>query len=233
MASLMKEFAEARQIRLQGRAVFLAEQQLAREQRSSDLQAQAEATATYLAHAEETRLAWDHGRQVIAENALESRREEVLNRAAQVSEYLGTLNVTRTEQAAEDSEQRAQEVRTRTFKTKSQLKHIRKARIRDGEASLEQRQQLVQDRAALTKMQLEDLTKTRLDNATIDAQQRAQEFSDRAANVKASLAQIESSRLADAEAQAFKLKAFRSQLTNSVWSGDRATVANPPVANPS
>ena len=48
MASLMKEFAEARQIRLQGRAVFLAEQQLAREQRSSDLQAQAEATATYL-----------------------------------------------------------------------------------------------------------------------------------------------------------------------------------------
>ncbi|MCL1489811.1 MAG: hypothetical protein M1G31_03500 [Pseudanabaena sp. Salubria-1] len=249
MASLMKEFAEARQIRLQGRAVFLAEQQLAREQRSSDLQAQAEATATYLAHAEETRLAWEHGRQVIAENALESRREEVLNRAAQVSEYLGTLNVTRTEQAAEDSEQRAQEVRTRTFKTRSQLKHIRKARIRDGEASLEQRQQLrkarirdgeasleqrqqlVQDRAALTKMQLEDLTKTRLDNATIDAQQRAQEFSDRAANVKASLAQIESSRLADAEAQAFKLKAFRSQLTNSVWSGDRATVANPPVAN--
>lgn len=232
MASLMQEFAEARQRRLQDRADFLAEQQLAREQRERDLQAQAEATEKYLAHAEQTRLAWEQGRQAIAENALESRREEIQDRAAQVSEYLETLNTTRTEQAVEDNEQRAQEVRTRTFKTRSQLKHIRKARIRDGEASLAQRQQLVQDRAALTKMQLEDLTKTRLDNATIDAQQRAQEFSDRAANVKASLAQIESSRLAEAEAQALKLKAFRSNLTNSVWSGDRTAVANPPVAKP-
>jgi hypothetical protein len=232
MASLMQEFAEARQRRLQDRADFLAEQQLAREQRERDLQAQAQATEKYLAHAEQTRLAWEQGRQAIAENALESRREEIQDRAAQVSEYLETLNTTRTEQAVEDNEQRAQEVRTRTFKMRTQLKHIRKARIRDGEASLAQRQQLVQDRAALTKMQLEDLTKTRLDNATIDAQQRAQEFSDRAANVKASLAQIEASRLAEAEAQALKLKNFRSELTNSVWSGSRTAVVNPPVAKP-
>jgi len=230
MASLMQEFAEARQIRLQDRANFLAEQQLAREQRSRDFQAQAETTATYLAHAEQTRLAWEQGRQAIAENALESRREEIQDRAAQVSEYLKTLNVTRTEQAAADNEQRAQEVRTRTFKMRSQLKHIHKARIRAGQASLVQRQQLVQDRAALTKMHLEDLAKTRLAHATVDAQQRAQEFSDRVANVKASLEQIESSRLTESETQALKLKAFRSQLTNSVWSGSRAVAITPPVA---
>jgi len=230
MASLMQEFAEARQRRLQDRADFLAEQQLAKEQRERDLQAQSEATAKYLAHAEQTRLAWEQGRQAIAENALESRREEIQDRAAQVSEYLETLNTTRTEQAVEDSEQRAQDVRTRTFKMRSQLKHVRKARIRAGQASLAQRQQLVQERAALTKMQLEDLTKTRLANASVDAQQRAQEFSDRVANVKASLAQIESSRLAEAEAQALKLKAFRSQLTNSVWSGSRAVAVDAPVA---
>jgi len=232
MASLMQEFAEARQRRLQDRADFLAEQQLAKEQRARDLQSQAEETAKYLAHSKQTRLAWEQGRQAIAENALESRREEIQDRAAQVSEYLETLNTTRTEQALEDSEQRAQEVRTRTFKTRSQLKHVSKARIRAGQASLEQRKQLVQDRAALTKMQLDDLTKARVANATIDAQQRAQEFSDRVANVKESLAQIEASRLAEAEAQALKLKAFRSNLTSSVWSGSRTAVVNPPVAKP-
>ncbi len=232
MASLMQEFAEARQRRLQDRADFLAEHQLAREQREIDLQAQSEATTKFLAHAEQTRLAWEQGRQAIAENALEARREEVQNRAEQMSDYLEDLNTNRTEQAVEDSEQRAQEVRTRTFKTRSQLKHIHKARIRAGQADQAQRQQLVQDRAALTQMQLEDLTKTRLANATVDAQQRAQEFSDRATNVKASLAQIEANRMAEAEAQALKLKTFRAELTNSVWSGDRSVAVGTPPANP-
>jgi hypothetical protein len=232
MASLMQEFAEARQVRLQDRADFLAEQQLAREQREKDLQAQSEATKQYLAHAEQTRLAWEQGRQAIAENALEARREEIQNRAEMVSEYLEDLNTTRTEQAIEDSEQRAQEVRTRTFKTRSQLKHIHKARIRAGEADQVQRQQLVQDRAALTQMHLEDLTTNRLANATIDAQQRAQEFSDRAANVKASLAQIEANRIAEAEAQVLRLKTFRADLSDSVWSGSRSAAVGMPPATP-
>ncbi|TYQ24339.1 hypothetical protein PseudUWO311_19390 [Pseudanabaena sp. UWO311] len=232
MASLMQEFAEARQRRLQDRADFLAEQQLAREQRERDLQVQSEETTKYLAHAEQTRLAWEQGRQAIAENALESRREEVQNRAEQVSEFLEDLNTSRTEQAIEDSEQRAQEVRTRTFKTRSQLKHIRKARIRAGQADQAQRQQLVQDRAVLTQMQLEDLNKTRLANATVDAQHRAQEFSDRVANVKASLKQIEANRIAEAEAQNLKLKAFRAELGDSVWSGSRSVAVGTPPANP-
>ena len=232
MASLMQEFAEARQRRLQDRADFLAEQQLAREQRERDLQAQSEETAKYLAHAEQTRLAWEQGRQAIAENALESRREEIQNRAEQVSDYLEDLNTKRTEQAIEDSDQRAQEVRTRTFKMRSQLKHIRKARIRAGQADQVQRQQLVQERAALTQMQLEDLTTTRLVNATVDAQHRAQEFSDRAANVKASLEQTEAIRIAKAEAQALKLKTFRAELSNSVWSGSRSVAVGTPPAQP-
>jgi hypothetical protein len=232
MASLMQEFAEARQRRLQDRADFLAEQQLAREQRERDLQAQSEETARYLAHAEQTRLAWEQGRQAIAENALEARREEILNRAEQVSKYLEDLQTSRTEQAIEDSEQRAQEVRTRTFKTRSQLNHIRKARIRAGQAEQVQRQMLVQERAALTQMQLEDLTTNRLENATIDAQQRAQEFRDRAANVKASLELIEANRIAEAEAEALKLKNFRAELHDSVWSGSRAAAVGTPPANP-
>ena len=232
MASLMQEFAEARQRRLQDRADFLSEQQLAREQRERDLQVQSEETAKYLAHAEQTRLAWEQGRQAIAENALESRREEIQNRAEQMSEFLEDLNTTRTEQAIEGSEQRAQEVRTRTFKTRSQLKHIHKARIRAGQAEQVQRQQLVQERAALTQMQLEELNTTRLANATVDAQQRAQEASDRAANVKASLGQIEANRIAEAEAQALKLKTFRAELSDSVWSGSRSVAAAPSPANP-
>jgi hypothetical protein len=232
MASLMQEFAEARQGRLQDRADFLAEQQLAREQRERDLQAQSEATRQYLAHAEQTRLAWEQGRQAIAENALEARREEIQNREEQVSEFLENLNTTRTEQSIEDSEQRAQEVRTRTFKTRSQLKHIHKARIRTAEADQVQRQQLVQDRAALTQMHLEDLTTNRLANTTVDAQQRAQEFSDRTANVKASLAQIEAARIAEAKAQALKLKTFRAELSDSVWSGSRSVAVGMPPATP-
>ena len=230
MVSLMQEFAEARQRRLQDRADFLSEQQLAREQRERDLQVQSEETAKYLAHAEQTRLAWEQGRQAIAENALESRREEVQNRAEQMSEFLEDLNTTRTEQAIEGSEQRAQEVRTRTFKTRSQLKHIHKARIRAGQAEQVQRQQLVQERAALTQMQLEELNTTRLANATVDAQQREQEASDRAANVKASLGQIEANRIAEAEAQAMKLKTFRAELSDSVWSGSRSVAAGTPPA---
>lgn len=232
MASLMQEFAEARQRRLQDRADFLAEQQLAREQRERDLQAQSEETAKYLAHAEQTRLAWEQGRQAIAENALEARKVEMQNRVEQVSEYLEDLNTTRTEQAIEDSEQRAQEVRTRTFKTRSQLKHIHKARIRAGQAEQVQRQILVKERAALTQMQLEDLTTNRLENATIDAQQRAQEFRDRAANVKASLEQVEANRIAEAETQALKLKNFRAELRDSIWSGSRSVAVGNPPANP-
>ena len=222
MASLMQEFAEARQRRLQERADSLAEQQLAREQREKDLQAQSEATKKYLAHAEQTRLAWEQGRQAIAEIALEDRREEIKDRAEQVSEYLESLNIIRTEQAIEDSDQRAQEVRTRAFKIRSQLKHIHKARIRAGKADQVQRQQLVKDRAALTQMQIEDFTKIRLVTAAADAQQRAQEFSDRVADVKASLQQIETTRIAETEAQAIRLRAFRVKLTESVWSGTRS-----------
>ena len=232
MASLMQEFAEARQRRLQDRADFLAEQQLAREQRERDLQAQSEETAKYLAHAEQTRLAWEQGRQAIAENALEARREEIQNRAEQMSEYLEDLNTTRTEQAIADSDQRAQEVRTRTFKMRSLLKHVRKARIRAGQADQVQRQQLAQERAALMQMQLEDLTTTRLANATVDAEQRAQEFSDRAANVKASLEQIGTIRIAEAEAQSLKLRNFRAELNDSVWSGSRAVAVGTPPATP-
>lgn len=223
MASLMQEFAEARQRRLQERADFLADQQLAREQRGKDLQAQSEATTKYLAHAEQTRLAWEQGRQAIAENALDVRREEVQNRADQVSEYLENLNTTRTEQAIEDSDQRAQDVRNRTFKVRSQLKHIHKARIRASKVDRDQRQLLVQERAALTQMQLEDITKNRLAEASVDAQQRAEEFSDRVANVKASLEQTTANRLALAETQSLELKAFRTQLSDSVWSGAVST----------
>jgi len=80
MASLMQEFAEARQRRLQERANFLAEQELARQQREKQRREQAEATSQYLAHAEQTRLAWEQGRQAIAENALEARQEELQNK---------------------------------------------------------------------------------------------------------------------------------------------------------
>lgn len=232
MASLMQDFAEARQRRLQDRADFLAEQQLAREQREQDLQAQSEATAKYLAHSEQTRLAWEQGRQAIAENALDARREEIQNRADQVSEYLEDLNTTRTEQSAEDSDQRAQEVRTRTFKMRSQLKHIHKARIRASLADQEQRQLLVQERAALTQTQIEDLTKARLANAAVDTQQRAQEFSTRVANVKTSLEQTEANRLAEAKAQSLRLKAFRAKLGDSVWAGARTAAVSTPTAPP-
>ena len=115
MTSLMQEFAEARQERLQDHVNFLSRQQLAREQRQQDLQVQSEATAKYLAHAEQTRLEREQGRHAIAAKALASRQEEFQNRASQVSTYLSNLNVDRTKQAAEDGEERAQEVRTRTF----------------------------------------------------------------------------------------------------------------------
>jgi len=198
MASLMQEFAEARKQRLQERADFLVDSQL----------------------------------------ASEARQEEIQNRSNQMSQHLQDLCIARTEQAIEDSAQRAQDVRTRTFKTRSLLKHIHKVRIRTSqadsilrqqfeadrlataeadreqrqqfeadrlataEADREQRQLQVQERAAFTQMQLEDFTKTRLANATFAAQQRLE---------------VESSRRADAQEQALKLSAFRSNLRDSVW----------------
>ena len=233
MTSLMQEFAEARQQRLQERAEFLADCDLAKQERVRDFQLQSEATAEYLAHAEQTRLAGELGRQAIAEIALESRQEEVKNRADQVSEYLEELGTNRAEKSAEASEQRAQDVRTRTFKMRSQLKHIRKARIRAAEADQVQRQQLTQDRAALTQMQIEDLTKNRLASATLASQQRAQEFSDHVANVKDSLENLETTRLAAAKAQALKLQAFRTNLSNSVWAGARSVATPQAVTVPS
>lgn len=202
MASLMQGFAEARQRRLQERANFLAEQQLARQEREKALQAQSEATAAYLAHAEQTRLAWEQGRQAIAENALASRQEELQNRANQVSQYLQDLSSNRAQQAAEDSEERAQEVRTRTFKTRSQLKHIHKARIRTGQADRAQRQQLTQERSAFTQMQIEDINKARLANAKAAAQQRAQEAQERTAEVSAKIQATAEQRLAQAKQDA-------------------------------
>jgi len=226
MTSLMQKFAEAREQRLQERAIFLENCEQARQERLKDFQAQSVATADYLAHAEQTRLAWEQGRQAIAEIALESRLEEIENRADQVTQYLQALNINRTEQATTDSLQRAQDVRTRTFKMRSQLKHIHKARIRSGQVALVQRQQLVQERAALTQMQIEELTQIRLANATVAAQQRAQEFSDRVVNVKDSLAQLEVDRLAKAEVQASRLRAFRTSLSDSVWAGTRSVASS-------
>jgi len=198
MASLMQKFAEARKRRLQERADFVVDSQL----------------------------------------ASESRQEEIQIRSNQMSQHLQDLCIVRTEQAIEDSARRAQDVRTRTFKTRSLLKHIHKARIRtsladnvlrqqseadrlaNAEVEREQRQQFeadrivtaeadsilrqqqVQERAAFTQMQLEDFTKTRLTNATLAAQQRLE---------------VESSRRADAQNQALKLRAFRSNLRDSVW----------------
>jgi hypothetical protein len=198
MASLMQKFAEARKRRLQERADFVVDSQL----------------------------------------ASESRQEEIQIRSSQMSQHLQDLCIVRTEQAIEDSARRAQDVRTRTFKTRSLLKHIHKARIRtsladnvlrqqfeadrlaNAEVEREQRQQFeadrvvtaeadsilrqqqVQERAAFTQMQLEDFTKTRLTNATLAAQQRLE---------------VESSRRADAQNQALKLRAFRSNLRDSVW----------------
>ncbi len=180
MASLIQEFAEARKRRLQERADFLVDSQL----------------------------------------ASEARQEEIQNRSNQMSQHLQDLFIARTEQAIEDSAQRAQDVRTRTFKTRSLLKHIHRVRIRTSqadsilrqqieadrlataEADREQRQQQVQERAAFTQTQLEDSTKTRLANATFAAQQRLE---------------VESSRRADAQEQALKLSAFRSNLRDSVW----------------
>jgi hypothetical protein len=140
---------------------------------------------------------------------------------------LQDLCIARNEQAIEDSAQRAQDVRTRTFKTRSLLKHIHKARISTSqadrilrqqfeadrlataEADREQRQQQVQERAAFTQMHLEDLTKTRLANATFAAQQRLE---------------VESNRRADAQEQALKLSAFRSNLRDSVWGTSSSSV---------
>lgn len=187
MASLMQEFAEARKRRLQERADFLVDSQL----------------------------------------ASEARQEEIQIRSNQMSQHLQDLSIARTEQAIEDIAQRAQEVRTRTFKTRSLLKHIHKVRIRTSlaesilrqqfeadrlataEADREQRQQQVQERAALTQMQLEDFTKTRLAKETFAAQQRLE---------------VESSRRADAQEQALKLRAFRSNLRDSVWGTSSSSV---------
>jgi len=225
MTSLMQEFAEARQQRLQERSEFLLDCEQAKQERARELQLQSETTAAYLAHAQQTRLAGELGRQAVAEITSESRQEEVKNRAGQVSIYLQELSTKRTEQAAEDSEQRAQDVRTRTFKMRSQLKHIHKARVRAAQVDQVQRRRLVEDRAALTQMQIEDLTKNRLASATLASQQRAQEFGDRAANVKNSLENLETTRLEKANAQALKLQAFRTNLTNSVWAGARSVAA--------
>ncbi len=229
MTSLMQEFAEARQQRLQERAEFLVDCEQAKQERTREFQEQSEATADYLAHAEQTRLAGELGRQAIAEIALDARLEEVKDRASQVSEYLQELSTNRTEQAAEASEQRAQDVRTRTFKMRSQLKHIHKARVRAAQADQEQRQQLVKDRATLSQTQIEDLTKNRLANAAMASQQRAQEFGDRTANVQASLENLETTRLDTAKAQALKLQAFHTNLSNSVWAGARTVSAASPV----
>ncbi len=189
MASLMQEFAEAKKRRLQERADFLVDSQL----------------------------------------ASEARQEEIQNRSTQMSQHLQDLCIARTAQAIENSAQRAQDVRTRTFKTRSLLKHIHKVRIRTSqadsilrqqfeadrlataEADREQRQQQVQERAAFTQMQLEDFTKTRLANATFDAQQRLE---------------VESSRRADAQEQALKLSAFRSNLRDSVWGTSSSVATN-------
>ncbi|WP_055077464.1 hypothetical protein [Pseudanabaena sp. 'Roaring Creek'] len=230
MASLMQEFAAARQQRLKERADFLVEQQLARVQRAKDLQAQSEATAKYLAHAKQSRLAWEQGRQAIAENSLESRREEITVRASQVSEYLTNLHNNRVELAHEDNDRRAQEVRTRTFKTRSQLKHIHKARMRASKADQAQRQQFVQELAALTQMQIEDLHKARLAETKADAAQRAQEFRDRIAEVKVSLGTTAAARHASAIAQTLKLKDFRAQLSESVWAGSRSHAITPVIS---
>lgn len=222
MASLMQRFADARQKRLHERSVFGASCELARQSRQKDLQAQASATSKYLAHAEQSRLAWEQGRQVIAEIALESRQEEIQNRAEKMTGFLQDLTSIRTERAIEDSAERAQAVRTRTFKTRSHLKHIHKARIKSGRIELLQRQQLAQERSALMQMQLEDLTKIRHVSAAISTQQRVQEASVRAINVKSSLAQTEANRLAKAEIQSLQLASFSASLRSSVWSSDRA-----------
>ncbi|NUN65578.1 hypothetical protein HCU40_12655 [Pseudanabaena biceps] len=202
MASLMQAFAEARQQRLQERKNFVGACQQASEDRAKEFQEQAAATAKYLAHAEQNRLAWDLGRQAIAENALAARQEELQNRADQISEYLQVLNTTRIQTAATDSEERAQEVRTRTFKTQSQLKHIHKARVRDGNSARLERQRITQERAALTEMQIEDINKARLASAAVDAQQRAAEVEARTEEMIAKLQAISSQRLSEAKQDA-------------------------------
>lgn len=215
MTSLMQEFAEARQERLQDHVNFLSRQQLAREQRQQDLQVQSEATAKYLAHAEQTRLEREQGRHAIAAKALASRQEEFQNRASQVSTYLSNLNVDRTKQAAEDGEERAQEVRTRTFKIQSQLTHIHKARIRNGDAARAARGQITADRAALTAMQIEDINKARLENAAIASQLRAEEFAARSAATSAKLQAIGEKRLTTAKQDAdSRSQEFRDRAAN-------------------
>ncbi len=215
MTSLIQEFAEARQERLQDHVNFLARQQLAREQRQQDLQVQSEATAKYLAHAQQTRLEWEQGRHAIAENALASRQGEFQNRASQVSTYLSDLNIGRTKQAAEDGEERAQEVRTRTFKIQSQLTHIHNARIRNGDAARAARGQITAERAALTAMQLEDINKARLENAAIASQQRSEEFAARSAASSAKLQAIAGHRITTAKQDAdSRSQEFRDRAAN-------------------
>jgi hypothetical protein len=115
---------------------------------------------------------------------------------------LADLSVSRTKQAAENSEERAQEVRTRTFKIRSQLKHIHKARVRAGNVAKIERRQVAAERAALTAMQIEDINKARLENAAIAAQLRLEEVVTRASASIAKLQAIAAQRLTDAKQDA-------------------------------
>jgi len=198
MASLMQEFAEARKRRLQERADFLVDSQLASEARQEEIQIRSNQMSQHLQD-----LSIARTEQAIEDIA--QRAQEVRTRTFKTRSLLKHIHKARIRTTQADSILRQQFEADRLVTAEAdreQRQQFEADRLATAEADCEQRQQQVQERAAFTQTQLEDLTRTRLANATFAAQQRLE---------------VESSRRAEAQEQALKLSVFRSNLRDSVW----------------
>ena len=209
MASLMQEFAEARKQRLQKRADFLVDSQLASESRQEEVQNRSNQMSRHLQDLYIARIARTAQTARIEQATEDSaqRAQDVRTRTFKTRSLLKHIHKARIRTSQADSILRQQFEADRLVTAEAdreQRQQFEADRLVTAEADSILRQQQVQERAAFTQMQLEDLTTTRLANATFAAQQRLE---------------VESSRRADAQA-------FRSNLRDSVWGTSSPSVGS-------
>ena len=203
MASLMQEFAEARKRRLQERADFLIDSQLASKSRQEEVQNRSNQMSRHLQDLCIARIA--RTEQAAEDSA--QRAQDVRTRTFKTRSLLKHNHKARIRSSHADSILRQQFEADRLVTAEAdreQRQQFAADLLVTAKADSILRQQQVQERAAFTQMQLEDLTTTRLANATFAAQQRLE---------------VESSRRADAQA-------FRSNLRDSVWGTSSPSVGS-------
>ena len=208
MASLMQEFAEARKQRLQKRADFLVDSQLASESRQEEVQNRSNQMSRHLQDLYIARIARTAQTARIEQATEDSaqRAQDVRTRTFKMRSLLKRIHKARIRTSQADSILRQQFEADRLVTAEAdreQRQQFAADRLVTAEAESILRQQQVQERVAFTQMQLEDFTKTRLANATFATQQRLE---------------IESNRRVDAQA-------FCSNLRDSVWGTSSPSVA--------